>query len=158
MAYALEVLRRLKSINIKAEAAVIAKRHEKLFADLNREQLLKGKDRMGESLPKYTEDVGRYFKSIESARAYARFKQIIHPNPQKPNDVADLYITGKYHRNIVAEVRGLNLLMKNRTPFADDIETRAAALGISPDNAKYTRENIFLPELRDRVREQTGAL
>lgn len=156
MARGLEILNRMLSVNIRAEAADIAKSNEKLFEELNRDQLLKGKDRFGNPLPEYTDYVGSYFKTIDSARAYARFKQIIHPNNQKPQDVADYYITGKYHRNIIAEVRGMNLNIKNRTPFADNIQARAETLGINPENALYTRNNILLPGLRRRVSEKTG--
>jgi thymidine phosphorylase len=157
MAYGNEILERLKSVNIKTEAQSIAKTHEQDFAELNRKQLIQGKDRTGNYLPKYTDYVGDYFKTIDSARAYARFKQIIHPNNEKPFDVADFYINGKYHRNIVAEVRGMNLNMSNRTPYAENIAAKAQTLGINPENAQFTREEFLMPELRERVRSKTGA-
>lgn len=151
MAWGNQILKRLQSVNIATEAQIIARRHAKDFAELNRKQLLQGKDRLGNSLPKYTDYVGVYFKTIDTARAYARWKQTIHPNNNKPFDVADFYITGKYHRNIIAEVQGMNITMKNSTPFADDIQAKAATLGINPENAQFTRRYYLLPELREAV-------
>lgn len=71
-------------------------------------QLLKGKDSGGEDIrPFYSEDIKPegYFHSVESAGRYAAWKQdlsypyTVDRNPDAPN----LYINGRFHRELGAE-------------------------------------------------------
>lgn len=71
-------------------------------------QLLKGKDSGGEDIrPFYSEDIKPegYFHSVESAGRYSAWKQdlsypyTVDRNPDAPN----LYINGRFHRELGAE-------------------------------------------------------
>lgn len=158
MAYGNTILKRLQSLKIPKEVSEIAQKHERDFEELQREQLNKGQNRLGNPLPKYTDDVGTYFKSIESAQKYARWKQRVNPNNKKPADVADFKINGFYHRNIIAEVRGMNLTTSNRVPFAGSIDakTNNTALGLNKESAQIAFEVFVRMELIQVIRDKTG--
>src|SRR5689334_8615887 len=101
-----EMARRFQAINLIQEAAEIISQDPGELEALQKRQLLKGLDNQGRPLsPKYTEDP--YFKTVEAAIRYAKWKQTITPDPDRPWDVPNLFITGaRVHNNIEVEVSG----------------------------------------------------
>jgi len=156
MARGNEILRRLQKLNLSAELQEVSKQHEKDFENLNRRQLTQGKNREGGYLPKYTDDP--YFTTIEAAMKYERWKAYVSPNPDKPTGVMDFYISGLTHRNIVAEVAGMNLTMSSDVPFANSIDAKTGnkAFGLNSESVAIAWELFIKPYLLRSVSEKTG--
>ena len=94
--------------------------------EAQRIQLLAGKDSGGEDIhPFYSEDLkpSGYFYSVESAGRYAAWKQdLTYPytvtrNPDAPN----LYITGKFHKELGVEFGVDTLGIIDLTAYANRI-------------------------------------
>ena len=94
--------------------------------EAQRIQLLAGKDSGGEDIhPFYSEDLkpSGYFYSVESAGRYAAWKQdLTYPytvtrNPDAPN----LYITGKFHKELGVEFGVDTLGIIGETAYAKGI-------------------------------------
>lgn len=117
---------------------------------LNRMQLLRGLDRHGNYLsPKYSEDP--FFKSPESARRYAEWKARIEPHTDKPFDVPNLFITGRYHSSIDIRVSNAEIETMSSDPNAANIEGKFSEdiYGLNPESKSvYIEEHLF-----DRVKE-----
>ena len=156
MARGNEILRRLNRLDLAKELSAAAKLHERDFENLNRLQLSQGKNRMGGYLPKYTDDP--YFKTIEAAQKYQRWKSYVSPNKDKPADVMDFFIVGKYHKSIIAEVNGMDLTTRANVDFASSIDSKTGntALGINPNSAAIAWELFIKPYLLRSVSEKTG--
>ena len=71
---------------------------------LNRLQLLAGKNKYDEWLPRYVDDP--YFKNPDSAVRYENWKERISPNKNKPKGVMDFFINGYYHNSIQFQLAG----------------------------------------------------
>jgi hypothetical protein len=123
----------------------------------NRLQLLHGLDQEGNYLsPKYSEDP--YFKSPESAKRYAEWKSRIEPKTDKPFDVPNLYITGRYHESIEIDVEPSKYVISSSDPNAASIENKFTqkVYGLSPDyKAIYIEEHLF-DELKGRINSKLG--
>lgn len=82
--------------------------HNADILELQKLQLLQGLSASGENMrPYYSEDLQPqgYFKSAESARRYADWKQTLS-YPRQANRYADapnLYINGKFHNDLVVQ-------------------------------------------------------
>ena len=75
------------------------------LADLNREQMMEGKNRFGEYLrPTYFEDP--FFKSYQAAKNYADWKDRITPSSLRPYGVPNLFIIGVFHGSLSPVVSG----------------------------------------------------
>lgn len=71
----------------------------------NKEQLLAGKNRLGEDIsPSYFEDP--YFKTPAAAQRYSDWKDKITPNAKRKRGVPNLYIDGTYHRSRKTTISG----------------------------------------------------
>lgn len=156
MAYGLEILRRLESINEEEIIARIAKQNEKLFADFNRAQLREGKDNTGNYLPSYLEDP--YFKTKQGSWNYMMWKSGISPNKDKPIHIADFYIRGDYHESIDAIISGTDVTTQSYHKIAEDISRKTSykALGINPDSAVKIYNGYIHPSLLQEVSSKTG--
>lgn len=156
MATIAEMARRFKAINLTEEAAGVMEQTAEEIADLNRRQLYQGLDRDGKPLsPKYTEDP--YFKSVEAAIRYAKWKQQITPDPARPWDVPNLFIVGRFHGSIGVDVSGDKYQMNSSDPNASDIGAKfKTALGLNESSKKQYREQTLHPALRWRVAAKTG--
>lgn len=156
MASANEILGRLQDFNVYATMRTIVKRNERAFADSTRFRLLAGLDRNDAYLPKYTSDP--FFKSIEAANNYARWKAYISPNKEKPADVMDFYISGDYHRTINASLNGNIIDIYSNARINSDIndKTNDKALGVSPNQADELMDKILFDELLEETNQKTG--
>lgn len=91
------------------------------------QQLFDGKGSNGEDIrPYYTEDVkpSGYFRSVEEAQAYARWKETGIPYPFKANrnpDAPNLYINGKFHSELDVYLLPDTVVINASTPYAAGI-------------------------------------
>jgi hypothetical protein len=129
-----------------------------VIADYNREQLLQGRDSEGNFLsPKYSEDP--FFKSPESAKRYAEWKASIEPKRDKPFDVPNLYITGKFHNTIKVDVDSENLKFHSDDSNAKSIEmkfNRDKVYGLNDETKGQYIDEVYFPRLRDKIETRTG--
>lgn len=158
MATGNEMLRRLKEVknNLPEYLSEIAKQQKEQLADLNRFQLSEGKNNEGGYLPRYIDDP--YFNSIEGAIGYQIWKRKVSPNPDKPEDVMDLFIRGDLHESIKADVSGNELKLWTNSPIGDDVfqKTKGKFLGLNPESVKDAWEAFFRPKLKKRISRATG--
>ena len=85
---------------------VVVSQHGDDVIELQQYQLLQGKAANGEDMrPYYSEDLqpAGYFRSTESAKLYADWKQTLsYPRQAQRNaDAPNLYINGKFHNDLV---------------------------------------------------------
>lgn len=104
----------------------VLKEHEQEIVEQQRIQLLEGKDSQGNDMhPFYSEDIKPrgYFKTKESARRYADWKQTIsYPYTVKRNaDAPNLYITGVFHDDLGAAFRDDEMEIVPDTGYAANI-------------------------------------
>lgn len=126
--------------------------------DLQRHQLFAGKRADGSDIrPYYSEDLkenGGYFKSAQSALAYARMKatSISYPiSEPRQFDAPNLYITGKFHDELGIEFDDREMVIWGATPYADKIVEKYGieTFGLSDDNW-----DKLMPNIKERVVEQ----
>jgi hypothetical protein len=124
--------------------------------ELQRQQLLKGKDINGEWIrPFYSENP--YFKKPGAALKYAQWKQVITPNPERPLDVPNLYINGQFHNSLRVEVADSEFRVDSDDYNAESIiGTHTTALGLDEEERREFAENITLPQIKEVLREKTG--
>lgn len=104
----------------------VVMRHPGEIMEYQRLQLFAGKAANGKDIrPYYSEDLkpGGYFHSVESAGRYAAWKQDINypytvqRNPDAPN----LYINGKFHRELGVQFGPSTVGIVATTPYASMI-------------------------------------
>ncbi len=148
---------RWASVNLRDIVGDIAEEHEAELAQMNREQLLAGKDNKGRYLLKYTDDP--YFKSREAAIRYMNWKKRISPDKDKPADVADFFITGYTHSTIFANRQGNSIVFESNGRFAASIlqKTNGAYLGLNDESKKKGWLTIFRVPAIHKINALTGA-
>lgn len=145
------------SVDLPEIVADIAGEHEAELAQMNREQLLAGKDNQGRYLLKYTDDP--YFKSREAAIRYMNWKKNISPNKDKPADVADFFITGYTHGTIFASRQGTSIVFDSNGRFNASIlqKTNGAYLGLNEESRNKGWNTIFRVPTIHKINALTGA-
>lgn len=124
---------------------------------LNRMQLLRGLDKYGKYLsPKYSEDP--FFKSPESAKRYAEWKARIEPKTDKPFDVPNLFITGRYHSSIDVRVKDASIETMASDPNAASIEDKFSEdiYGLNPESKSIYIEDHLFDQVKNRVNKKLG--
>lgn len=138
-------------------------RHPVEIITEQRRQLLEGKRPDGNDIrPYYSEDLkpGGYFKSRETASAYAAWKGTIstphaaNRNPDAPN----LYINGRFHSELDVEFGDRSVGIVGLTPYARGIMDKYGndTFGLSPQrwNAifiDYGAYDEMMREIRSRL-------
>jgi len=151
----------LGSFDPQKEYETIIEDNAEIIVDLNRDQMMEGRGVDGEFLrPYYSENP--YFKTPESAARYARWKQKITPNPQRPLDVPNLFINGYLHGSLYGKVTGKDTLytqfeVESDVPFAESaFRVHKNALGLNAEKRLLFAEEILLPEFLNQLKEKTG--
>lgn len=121
----------------------------------NREQMLAGKNRLGEDLGSYLDDP--YFKSRESAQRYSDWKDQITPHPTRKKGVPNLFITGPYHRSLDFAIQGQTLVPLSNFPAALKIQEKFDDIRGLGGTFKliYLKEHVrptMMKEIRKTVR------
>lgn len=125
--------RRVQALSLTDLAAAIIAQNATELADIQRKQLMQGKNNEGDLLgPRHSENP--FFKSPESALRYARWKQKI--TPETPFDVPNLYINGQYHGGIFIKVAGDKVTTDSKSPLAGKINNtfKGKQLGLNSDS------------------------
>lgn len=122
--------------------------HNNDIMELQKQQLFAGKSSSGEDIrPLYSEDLkpGGYFRSKETAKNYAAWKQIIpYPyevdrNPDAPN----LYINGRFHSELTVEFNADSVAVVPATTYAQGI---VAKYGLSTFGLSVLNWNVIWRE------------
>lgn len=143
---------------------IIAGRSDE-YLDMQKEQLFAGQNSDGDDLrPYYSEDLranGGYFKSPESARAYAEYKAgLSYPssygaalrNPDAPN----LFINGHlFHDGLVLVVGNGVIRVAHRSPEGQAIMQRYGEgnFGLNPMHLDIVRQEWVLKTLLEELRK-----
>lgn len=105
-------------------------KHGPEILDLQREQLFEGLSSSGEDIrPYYSEDLkpGGYFRSTESAKRYAQWKEtgINYPyTAQRNPDAPNLYINGKFHDELGVQFDVQTVAIVPTTAYAQTIMSK----------------------------------
>lgn len=152
-----EAKRRLAKFDLLQTVSEGVEATEEQILFLNKMQLLRGLDKHGKYLsPKYSEDP--FFKSPESAKRYAEWKSRIEPKTDKPFDVPNLFITGRYHSSIDIHVKDASIETMSSDPNAASIEGKFSddIYGLNSESkAIYIEEHLF-DQVKDRVTKKLG--
>ncbi|WP_346320769.1 hypothetical protein [Chitinophaga sp. YIM B06452] len=126
------------------------------YLKLNKEQLMEGYGSDGASLrPGYSEDP--YFKSLESAAKYAKWKMEITPNPRRSPDAPNLYITGKYHASLGITVGVEKITLTTNFDGADDINKKYQGKHLGLGGFKKLEYlGVLAPVFRAKITDVTG--
>ena len=151
-----ELKRRLDRFDMVQTVSECVDETSDTMVDLNREQLLHGLDNEGNYLsPKYSEDP--YFKSPESAKRYAEWKARIEPKRDKPFDVPNLFITGRYHASIDAHVGPETFDITSSDPNAGSIERKFKKVyGLSAEYKSIYIDDHLFGRLKNKVTQRLG--
>lgn len=151
-----EMARRFRAISLTEEASEIISRNPEEILNLNRDQLRQGKGKDGQYLLRYSEDP--FFKTPAAALAYAKWKEKINPNSEKPFDVPDLFINGYTYASLKAVVSGGNVLLSAQVPWAAELDVKYSGnyLGLNVDSQDEYRQ-VLIPRLAQAIKDKTGA-
>lgn len=128
-----------------------------------RSLLLEGKgsaDELGDEdkplLPTYDNDLksnGGYFKSVESAHAYKRWKiEVMQSLPMPPSDSPNLYIDGTFHSSLHTEWQDKAFAVTSSAPFGEKVFAKYGVSCFGMSQVYY--ETIFRPVMLDRLTER----
>lgn len=149
------MLKRMKRVRISDLAGQILSEKADKIADLNRKQLLQGKNNAGEPLsPKYSEDP--WFKSRESALRYAAWKKKLFP--ETPFDTPNFIITGYYHSRIKVSRFGNTARFDSDASMAASIaaKTNNSTLGLNKESRVEATNNVLRNPLIKAICDKTG--
>jgi len=148
----------LEAFDAKAEVIAIIGEKTEMLAELQSEQWMEGRGVDGEYIrPYYSENP--YFKNKDAAVRYARWKQKITPNPERPFDVPNLYINGYLHSSVFAKVIDDEVEIDSLVSFADEVfRTHENAVGLSAKMRLLFAEQVVLPNFEDVLKEKTGLI
>lgn len=152
-----QMMRAWQKINLTEIAKEVITQNASEVGDLNRDQLYRGLDANGNYLsPKYSEDP--FFKSRESALRYAQWKKQITPHPDRPLDVPNLFITGRFHYSRSVEIQGNKVTFPSDDPNAGKIKSKFKNIdGLTDESIQKFRKAPFYPQLVDKISRETGA-
>lgn len=149
------MLERVRAIKLEAIAGDIIDQDLDVLRKMNLDQLMHGRNNMGEMLsPKHSENP--WFKKPGAAGRYAAWKHRL--NPLAPFDVPDLRITGVFHESISFTRRGEIVAAEASASFAPNInETfRGTALGLEEENIKKTWQEVIRSPMIHILSEKIG--
>ncbi|MNE22160.1 hypothetical protein D3C80_1153500 [compost metagenome] len=152
--------RAVNRLDLKSEIKYIINEDVQMLADYNREQLYSGRFSDGELItPNYLTDPffkGNRFRSYQ----YAKWKQEITPNSQRPFWTPNLFINGFYHSSIDAKVDENEIhFFSMAGSLNNEITSKYDSndlFGLTPmHKAIYTRE-FFWPKFKKEIELITG--
>lgn len=146
----------LGAFDFGQELETIVEQNTDEIVDLQRKQMLEGRGADGEYIrPFYSENP--YFKSAAAAQRYAEWKQRIAPNPLRPLDVPNLFITGLFHDSLRAKVNGELFEIETDASFGQNVfDMHKNAQGLDEDSRLEFAETITLPAIQEVLLAKTG--
>jgi hypothetical protein len=150
------VNKRVQQFSLLNESMVVVDDMKGKMVELNKEQMLAGKNKQGGYLPRYVDD--NYFKSTAAALRYQRWKSYISPNKSKPVEVMDFFIVGYYHRTVEIKVLSQGYELFSDAGFANSIESKTSGthLGLNAESRVILLDDGFRDKLRKRIEDSTG--
>ena len=140
----------------------VATKHTEDILELQKYQLLQGKAASGDDMrPYYTEDIqpGGYFKSVESAKKYAAWKETINypRNAKRNSDAPNLYINGRFHSELAVQFGPAAMTIIGSTMYANNIIAKYGTnkFGLTRDNWNVIfRERGGYEELLNEIKKE----
>lgn len=150
------LLKKLEDFDPKEELIAIVAGKTDTLTELQKDQWMEGMGVDGEFIrPYYSENP--YFKTADSAAAYGRWKKKLTPNPQRPDDVPNLYINGFLHSSMHAEIIGDMFDMESDASFATDVfSVHKNAKGLNEEKRLLFAESVTLPMFSKVLQSKTG--
>lgn len=126
--------------------------------ELQKHQLFAGKRADGNDIrPYYSEDLksnGGFFKSANSAMAYARMKatKIDYPIKEpRQFDAPNLFINGKFHSELGVEFDESEMIIWGMTPYAESIVEK---YGIETFGLTDANMDTLMPSIKENIVQQ----
>lgn len=148
----------VKLDNVPAKVAEVAREYDDVLLNLNRDQMLQGRDAEGQVLaPSYLDDP--YFKSRQAAERYARMKYVLESrhkariwNPQlfpdKDSNTPNLIIRGDFQDAMFIRTSPDGFTIGSSYVDAPDIENKYPGLfGLAPESRVYFWNEFLRKEL-----------
>ncbi len=149
------MLSRMRAINLSQIAGDILEDNLDKLKALNQQQMMQGRNNKGELFsPTHTNNP--FFKSPESALAYARWKQRLFP--ETPFNIANFRITGYYHDSISFSRRADVISAESNASFADKIQTefKDSTLGLNQDSKQEAWSEIIRSPMLHQLANKIG--
>jgi len=127
------------NINNLMNHVLIKRNVNEYIVFLNKQQLLLGKDAIGDDLMRYVDDP--FFKSMNQAIAYQNWKSKISPNKSKNVQVMDFYINGYFHNSIDIDIFNDSLNIFSNTDIEVSFENKTHNQGFGLND--YSRIKLF---------------
>lgn len=144
MASLIEFQANLKKLNIPKLFEEIMEEQEQEILDLNRDQLLKGRNIKNQKIkPKY--------KSDQYAKKKAK------KNPKPGLGTPDLKLSGDFQDSFFLKKKGKNYLFDAKVPYKQYIIPKYNdVLGLSDKGEKEFKKDIVYKELMVKIRKELG--
>lgn len=157
MVTAKDMAERWKRLSVEQLAERAAAGHEVDLANLNREQLLEGKNSDGGFMgPRISQDP--FFEgNMRAAMNYANWKRKLFP--QTPYDTPNLIINGYTHSHIKAMISGGKLTIKfDNLAWGNSIESKyqGKELGLNEDSRSAAWRNFMRAKFVKELAAETG--
>lgn len=152
----LDLINNLKNFDEEQAVIVIIEKNEEKIVDLQRDQMMEGRGVDGNFIrPYYSENP--YFKTAEAAKKYAKWKAKITPNPQRPEDVPNLYINGYFHSSLFVKIMNDQFEIDTDADFGGDVfDVHKNAQGLNEEKRLLFAENITIPQFAEALKLATG--
>ena len=150
-----EFLKNLESINLLEEVGNIIDHNTGAIKQLNREQMLQGKNNQGGMLPSILGDP--YFKKPGADKRYADFKHRLFP--ESPYGISNFTVFNRFHNSIKIFRNGGLVTFDSSVSFAGAIESKTnnTVLGLNDESKGTAWRMIIRPELVQTLASKLGA-
>ena len=105
-----DILKNLKQFKLQKDIEKSLKKSKEYILDLNRGQLLHGKDSKDEDVMSYRSD------------SYAEYKQ--GKNSLPPFGVPDLYLTGAFHKAFMMKIEGSDIVLVSKDSKSPELQEK----------------------------------
>lgn len=145
--------RRLAAFDIRKETGTIIEDNSGVVLDIQKRQLLSGKDSKGELLQSILTDP--YFITPQAAVKYANWKHKLFP--ETPYGIANYIITGYYHGSIFISVVGNVVTTDASASFAKSIaQKNPTALGLNNQSKQTLWSDVIKSPLLRKLQDKIG--
>ncbi len=154
MGTAAAFLKRLQSVDITELTGQIIAENPNAIADINRKQMLQGKDNKGQPLPPIIGDP--WFKKPGADYRYAAFKQKLFP--ETPFGISNFIVIGVYHNSLSVLRTGPIVRFDASASFAGAIaqKTNNSTLGLNADSQSLAWKTVIKIPLVHRIAPMLG--
>lgn len=150
-----DFIEKLESIDLIDEVGKIIAANADTIKDMNKKQMLAGKNNKGDSLPSILGDP--YFKKPGADERYAAFKQKLFP--ETPFGVSNFTVLNVFHNSILVFRKDRDIVYNSPVLFASDIErkTNNTVFGLNADSRATAWQLIIRPAIIEIMAKKLGA-